>query len=181
MQQQFDAPVSNVQWVKVEELQANDYNPNSVAPPEMKLLEISIIADGYTQPIVTYYDDQANKYIIVDGFHRYRVGCESKTVYERYNGHVPIVTIDKPLQERISSTIRHNRARGKHSVLPMCDIVKSLVELGWNDDRIGMELGMSADEVLRLKQFTGLPDLFRNEMYTELEKSIDAQETINGS
>ncbi|KKL25861.1 hypothetical protein LCGC14_2401070, partial [marine sediment metagenome] len=158
---QFDAPVSNVRWVKIENLQANDYNPNSVAPPEMKLLEISIVIDGYTQPIVTYYDDALGKYIIVDGFHRYRVALESQIVYERYKGCVPIVTIDKPIQERMSSTIRHNRARGKHSVLPMCDVVKSLVELGWDDDRIGLELGMSSDEVLRLKQFTGLPDLFK--------------------
>jgi ParB-like chromosome segregation protein Spo0J len=164
---EFNAPVSNVKWVKIDECQANDYNPNSVAPPEMKLLEISIIEDGYTQPIVTYYDKDINKYIIVDGFHRYRVGKECKEINKRYKGHIPIVVIDKTLNERMASTIRHNRARGKHAVLPMTDIIKSLIKLGWNDEKISKELGMEKDEVLRFKQFSGLPELFKNFEYTE--------------
>ena len=147
-------------------MQANDYNPNKVAPPEMRLLELSIKQDGYTQPIVAYYDKKQDKYIIVDGFHRHRVGKESKDVKERVKGYLPLVVIDKPLKERIASTIRHNRARGTHEILPMAKIVEKLYFSGWSDKRIAEELGMEKDEILRLKQFTGLGSLFAGRKYS---------------
>ncbi len=159
-------PVDCVIWVKGDKVQANDYNPNKVAPPEMRLLELSIKQDGYTQPIVAYYDKKQDKYIIVDGFHRHRVGKESKDVKERVKGYLPLVVIDKPLKERIASTIRHNRARGTHEILPMAKIVEKLYFSGWSDKRIAEELGMEKDEILRLKQFTGLGSLFAGRKYS---------------
>jgi len=163
----FKDPVDVVQWVPAEKTHANDYNPNTVAPPEMKLLTLSILEDGYTQPIVAFYDKEKDKYIIVDGFHRHRVGLENKDVYKKCLGYLPIVVIDKPLENRMASTIRHNRARGKHAVKPMSEIVADLIQLGWDDKQIGKELGMDADEVLRLKQNTGLPEIFKNRDFSK--------------
>lgn len=160
-------PVDNVQWVPAEKVEANDYNPNKVAPPEMRLLYHSIKQDGYTQPIVCYYDKEKDKYIVVDGFHRNRVGKEKKDIRERIHGYLPIVVIDKPIEERMASTIRHNRARGKHAVTPMSDLVVDLYRKGWKDDRIAKELGMELDEVLRLKQITGLPEIFKDREYSK--------------
>ena len=154
-------PVMNVKMVPVEEVMPNDYNPNSVAPPEMRLLKLSIEEDGYTQPIVCYYDSKQKKYIIVDGFHRYRCAVEYFKIPE-----VPIVVIEKPIEERMASTIRHNRARGKHGIDPMVDLVASLVVKGWNDSRIAKELGMDADEVLRLKQQKGLGEMFADKEFS---------------
>jgi len=150
-------PVSHVQWVPSELVYANDYNPNSVAPPEMKLLEISINTDGFTQPIVTWKTDEG--YEVVDGFHRHKVGKKLGM------SHLPVVVLNDEntsKEERIAATIRHNRARGKHQVKAMSDIVVELSRRNWSDERIARELGMDADEVLRLKQITGLAELFQD-------------------
>jgi ParB-like chromosome segregation protein Spo0J len=163
-----DEPVDFVKWVKSDLIVANDYNPNSVAPPEMKLLAHSILKDGYTQPIVTYPNDDAIE--VVDGFHRNRVGKENKEVAERIKGYLPVVRI-KHAQEgksdRVAATIRHNRARGKHNVSAMSDIVLDLKRRNWSPKKIGKELGMDQDEVLRLVQITGLAEMFKDEEFSE--------------
>lgn len=160
-------PVDFVRWVKNDLVHANDYNPNSVAPPEMRLLEHSILKDGYTQPIVTWPN---NGIEVVDGFHRHRVGKESESVSARIHGYLPVVQI-RPSQEdkndRMAATIRHNRARGAHKVESMSDIVVELKRRFWSDDRIATELGMDADEVLRLQQITGLAAVFAHEDFSE--------------
>jgi ParB-like chromosome segregation protein Spo0J len=161
----FKDPVDCVQWIKAEKVEANEYNPNSVAPPEMKLLKHSIIMDGYTQPIVAIQDQ--NKYIVVDGFHRLRCGKEDKEINQRIHGYLPLVIINKEIKDRMASTIRHNRARGKHGVKPMSDIIGNLIQLGWDDARIATELGMEADEVLRLKQRVGLPGIFKDQDFSK--------------
>lgn len=156
-------PVDCVIWVPADQVQANDYNPNSVAPPEMKLLQHSIREDGYTQPIVGYFDDEEHIFEVVDGFHRNRVGKECEDIRERVRGYLPVTVINKERQERtdrIAATIRHNRARGKHAVTAMSDIVLELSRRNWSDNKIAKELGMEPDEVLRLKQITGLAELF---------------------
>lgn len=161
-------PVDCVIWVPSEQVEANDYNPNSVAPPEMKLLEISITEDGYTQPIVAW--GKNDYYEVVDGFHRNRVGKESKAVRERIKGYLPITLINHDREDkgdRIAATIRHNRARGKHQIAAMSDIVLDLSRRNWSDAKIGRELGMEPDEVLRLKQITGLADLFSDVEFSE--------------
>jgi ParB-like chromosome segregation protein Spo0J len=163
-----DEPVDLVLWVKGDNIQANDYNPNSVAPPEMKLLERSITADGYTQPIVTW--DQSTHREVVDGFHRNRVGKESKQVKARVHGFLPVVSINagrEDLNDRMAATIRHNRARGKHRVDSMSEIVMELKKRCWTDDRIAVELGMEPDEVLRLSQISGLAELFANKDFSQ--------------
>lgn len=163
-----DEPVDCVLWVPSGDVVANDYNPNRVAPPEMRLLEHSITEDGYTQPVVTWPVD--GHYEVVDGFHRHRVGQESRAVRERIRGYLP-VTIIRPDREgrndRIASTIRHNRARGKHQVQGMSDIVIELARRNWNDAKIARELGMDPDEVLRLKQISGLAEMFANAEFSE--------------
>ena len=162
-------PVDCVIWVRAESVEANDYNPNQVAPPEMKLLETSILADGYTQPIVTFIEG-ASSINTVDGFHRTRVGRESKAVRSRTLGYLPIVRINAERgdrKDRIAATIRHNRARGKHGVEAMGSIVAELAKKGWDDAKIAKELGMDADEVLRLKQITGLAELFADHEFSE--------------
>jgi ParB-like chromosome segregation protein Spo0J len=161
-------PVDCVLWVKADETQANDYNPNSVAPPEMKLLEHSILQDGYTQPVVTWVEGETRE--VIDGFHRNRVGKECKEVRERIHGYLPVVTV-KPdrtgRSDRIASTIRHNRARGKHQVSAMSDIVVELKRRNWTDERIARELGMDQDEILRLCQITGLAELFSDQEFSK--------------
>lgn len=161
-------PVDCVQWVKEELVIANDYNPNSVAPPEMELLYTSIKEDGYTQPIVVYQHDGI--YEVVDGFHRNRVGKEYKDIKERIHGYLPVTIINDDRHEksdRIASTIRHNRARGKHRVEAMSDIVIELKRRNWSDSKIAKELGMDADEVLRLTQITGLAEMFSDKQFSE--------------
>lgn len=158
-------PIDNVIWVPIDKVEANDYNPNSVAKIEMQLLYISILKDGYTQPIVTIYDSEKDKYIIVDGFHRYSVCKMNKDIYERNNGLLPIVVIDKPVNERMASTVRHNRARGKHSISGMSNMVFKLLDNGWDDKEICNELGLEAEELLRLKHLTGFSKLFENIEY----------------
>ena len=161
-------PVTSVKWVKAEQVVANDYNPNSVAPPEMELLHISIQEDGYTQPIVTYYHD--NIYEVVDGFHRNRVGKEYADIRSRIHEYLPVVVINDDVSDkgqRIASTIRHNRARGKHQVEAMSDIVLDLKRKNWSDEKIAKELGMDSDEVLRLAQITGLAEMFADKDFSE--------------
>lgn len=161
-------PVDFVQWVKEELVIANDYNPNTVAPPEMELLHTSIQEDGYTQPIVVYQHDGI--YEVVDGFHRNRVGKEYKDIHDRIHGYLPVTIINDDRHEkadRIASTIRHNRARGKHRVEAMSDIVIELKRRNWSDTKIAKELGMDADEVLRLTQITGLAEMFADKDFSE--------------
>ena len=148
-------------------VQANDYNPNSVAPPEMALLETSIWEDGYTQPVVTYYDKENDIYIVVDGFHRYLTIKNSKRIFDREKGIIPIVVIDKEIGDRMASTIRHNRARGSHNIELMSTIVSELVEMGKGDRWICKRIGMSVDELLRLKQITGVSALFANRSFSD--------------
>ncbi len=160
-------PVDCVQWVKSSAVTANDYNPNSVAPPEMKLLEHSIFQDGYTQPIVAWKQDEIHE--VVDGFHRHRVGKESKPIQKRIHGYLPVVFINEDRSgknDRIAATIRHNRARGKHKVEAMSDIVIELKRRNWSDEKIARELGMDSDEVLRLTQITGLAEMFANKDFS---------------
>jgi len=164
----FKSPVYNVKCVSIDQIQANSYNPNSVAPPEMKLLETSIWEDGYTMPVVCYYLPDVDKYEIVDGYHRYTVLKTSQRVFEREKGMLPIVVIDKDEGNRMASTIRHNRARGSHSIELMSNIVAELVESGMSDAWILKHIGMDKDELLRLKQITGLAALFKNHTFTEI-------------
>jgi len=161
-------PVDFVKWVKNDLVHSNDYNPNSVAPPEMELLRLSISADGYTQPIVSMPSDDS--YEVVDGFHRHRVGKECADIQRRVHGYLPLVQIRHSQEDkgdRMASTIRHNRARGKHKVDAMADIVVELKRRFWSDDKIGKELGMEADEVLRLAQITGLASAFADRDFSE--------------
>ena len=161
-------PVDFVKWVDSYDVVANDYNPNKVAPPEMELLEISIMNDGFTQPIVTFPNDNAIE--VIDGFHRNRVGKESIIVKERIKGYLPIVAIRKEQtskNDRIASTIRHNRARGKHVIDAMSEIVIELKNRNWRNERIAKELGMDEDEILRLCQITGLEDIFKDDDFSK--------------
>lgn len=162
-------PVDGVRWVPIEQVQSNDYNPNSVARTELALLYISIKHDGFTQPVVTVWDGE--HYIIVDGFHRYYVLKSSPDLLETTYGLLPIVVLDKPLSERMASTVRHNRARGKHSVAGMSNMVFALLEQGWNDVEICNQLGMEAEELLRLKHITGFSKLFANTQYKQAWQS----------
>jgi ParB-like chromosome segregation protein Spo0J len=167
-----------VRAVPIDKVKANDYNPNSVAPPEMVLLETSIWEDGYTQPVVTYYDKTEDMYIVVDGFHRYTVMRTSKRIFEREAGMLPIVVIDKSLGDRMASTIRHNRARGSHNIELMSNIVSELVEMGKGDRWICEHIGMSPDELLRLKQITGVAALFQNRDFSD-SWTADSEEWVD--
>lgn len=168
MIEKFVSPVYNVRRVPVEKIHANTYNPNHVAPPEMKLLYQSIKEDGYTMPIVCYYDPETDTYEIVDGYHRYTTILTHKDIYEREGGCLPVSVIDKPLEDRMASTIRHNRARGEHSIDLMTNIVAELVDSGMSDAWIMKNIGMDAEELLRLKQLSGLQELFKD---TDFSKS----------
>jgi ParB-like chromosome segregation protein Spo0J len=161
------SPVYNVKAVPLDKIRANSYNPNSVAPPEMKLLETSIWEDGYTMPVVCYYIEKDDVYEIVDGYHRYTVLKTSDRIREREGGLLPVVVIDKDESNRMASTIRHNRARGSHSIELMSNIVAELVESGMSDAWILKHIGMDKDELLRLKQVTGLAALFKDKEFTE--------------
>lgn len=169
----FRSPVYDVKRVPIDQVLSNDYNPNSVAPPEMQLLETSIWEDGYTQPVVVVYDDENEKYVVIDGFHRYCVLRDSQRVNEREQGMLPVVVLDKQMHDRMASTIRHNRARGTHNIELMSTIVAELVEMGKGDRWICQHIGMSPDELLRLKQITGVAALFQNH---EFSKSWDAED-----
>lgn len=173
---EYKSPAYEVISVPIEKIEPNTYNPNAVAPPEMKLLYESIRADGYTMPVVCYYDQTADKYIIVDGFHRYRVMLDHPDIFEREKGRLPVSVIDKPIAERMASTIRHNRARGNHIVDLMSNIVRELHDLGRSDAWISKHLGMDEDEILRLKQITGLAELFRDIEFGRAWRPVETEE-----
>lgn len=158
-------PIDRVYWVDIDKVEANDYNPNSVAGKEMKLLYTSIKHDGYTQPVVTIYDEEKDKYVIVDGFHRYFTCKSNQDIKDRNKGRLPIVVIEKDINERMAATVRHNRARGAHSVDGMANMVFSMLDKGWKDEDICNHLGMEPEELLRLKHITGFSKLFENAEY----------------
>lgn len=168
-------PVDFVRWVPVDMVEPNDYNPNSVAKKEMGLLYTSIWNDGYTQPTVTIWDDNRKKYIIVDGFHRYFTCKNNADIRERNHGMLPIVVIDKNINERMAATVRHNRARGKHSVEGMSNMVFELLDNGWKDADICNQLGLEPEELLKLKHITGFSKLFEN---TEYKKAWESRKQI---
>ncbi len=173
------SPVYNVLSVPVEKVRDNAYNPNAVAPPEMKLLEVSIWEDGFTMPVVCYYIPEEDVYEIVDGYHRYTTLKTSQRIFEREQGMLPVVVIKKDISNRMASTIRHNRARGSHSIELMSNIVAELVQAGMSDAWILKHIGMDKDELLRLKQITGLAALFANKEFTEAgEKQPKEDEKI---
>lgn len=178
---EFKSPVYNVLPVPIEKIVPNTYNPNSVAPPEMKLLYESIKEDGYTMPIVCYYVKEKDIYVIVDGFHRYRVMLDYPDIREREGGMLPVSVINKSLDNRMASTIRHNRARGSHNVDLMSNIIKELHELGRSDAWISKNLGMDKDEILRLKQITGLAALFKDVKFGEAWKPVEDEYYEKGS
>ena len=172
---EYRSPVYGVRAVPVEKVVANSYNPNVVAPPEMRLLELSIWEDGFTMPCVCYYDRETDTYILVDGYHRYQVMKTSRRIFEREKGLLPVVVIDKDLSNRMASTIRHNRARGTHNIELMCHIVAELDKAGMSDQWIMKHIGMDRDELLRLKQISGLADLFADKDFSIPEQdSIDS-------
>ena len=158
-------PVDRIRWVPIDKVEPNDYNPNSVARAEMSLLLRSIDHDGYTQPVVTIYDPARDKYIIVDGFHRYYVMRDTPKIHERCHGLLPLVVIDKDINDRMAATIRHNRARGKHRVDGMANMVFKMLDNGMNDEDVCNELGMEPEELLRLKHITGFSKLFADREY----------------
>jgi ParB-like chromosome segregation protein Spo0J len=181
-----DQPVNDIKWVPLEQVQANDYNPNSVAKNEMRLLYISIKHDGYTQPVVTIYDEKIDKYIIVDGFHRYSIMKLNKDVYDSTGGKLPCVVIAKNINDRMASTVRHNRARGKHSTTGMASMVFQMLDNGWTDKAICVEIGVEPEELLRLKHITGFSKLFENVDYkkawitkNQIKISKEYKETLN--
>lgn len=176
MEQNFLSPIYRVVKIPFSKIQANSYNPNVMAPPELKLLEQSILEDGYTMPIVCYYIEEFDRYEIVDGFHRYKVMQSSDAIYKREQGFLPVTIIDKPLSYRMASTIRHNRARGTHSVEGMVGIVGQLVELGVSDQWISDNIGMDKDEILRLKQVSGLVSLFKGKEFSHSWESGNREE-----
>lgn len=162
----FPHPVAAVRWVHIDQVQANDYNPNAVAPHEMRLLYTSISEDGYTMPVVTIYDPDIDRYVIVDGFHRYTTMRTQPDVYETTGGYLPIVVIDKPIADRVASTVRHNRARGKHSVSGMSNLVFTMLREGESDATICNKLGLEPEELQRLKYITGFAKLFENHEFS---------------
>ena len=166
----FRSPVYSVKAIPLEKVVANSYNPNIVAPPEMRLLELSIWEDGYTMPCVCYYLKDKDQYELVDGYHRYMVMTTSQRIYEREHGLLPVVVIDKDISNRMASTIRHNRARGVHSIELMSGIVSELVRSGMSDSWIMENIGMDKDELLRLKQISGLAELFAGKDFSMSEE-----------
>ena len=175
MEEHFISPVYNIQRIAIEKIRANSYNPNVTAPPELYLLERSILEDGYTMPIVCYYNEREDIYEIVDGFHRYLVMKTSKVIAERENYSLPVSVINKSLENRMASTIRHNRARGTHSLELMKKIVQQLVESGLSDQWIIKNIGMDTEELLRLKQINGLAALFKDK---DFSRSWEVDETV---
>lgn len=168
--EEYTSPVYKVRAVPVEKVVANSYNPNVVAPPEMKLLEVSIWEDGFTSPCVCYYVPEEDIYELVDGYHRYMVMKTSKRIYERERGLLPVTVIEKDLSNRMASTIRHNRARGTHNIELMSHIVSEFSKSGMSDAWIQRNIGMDRDEILRLKQISGLAELFSNKEFSLSEE-----------
>ncbi len=164
-----DQPIDCVLWVKEEQISPNDYNPNNMAPQEKRLLTKSLEADGFTQPIVVV-EKKDHHYEIVDGFHRHLLSQSKATLKKRFHGYLPITQLEKcddSLPSRMAATVRHNRARGRHQISAMSDIVRELSQLGWSDEKMGQELGMDADEILRLKQINGLCEMFGNRQFSQ--------------
>lgn len=164
-----DQPVDCVMWIKQDDITANDYNPNTVAPPEKRLLSRSLELDGFTQPIVVT-ESEPQHYEIVDGFHRHEIGTNRAVLKRQLKGYLPVTCLRRERQDkhdRMAATIRHNRARGRHQINAMSEIVRELAQLGWDNEKIGKELGMDSDEVLRLKQINGLLELFADRRYSE--------------
>lgn len=178
MKKQFKSPVYSIIAVPVEKLEANDYNPNHVAKREMDLLYQSIKADGYTMPVVAFHDKERDKYIIVDGFHRYTILLTRKDIYERENGMLPVSVIDKDISDRMASTIRHNRARGKHEVELQASLV-GMLKQGWDEFKIMKELGMTLEEVQRLIGLKGIASEIQGIPYSIERQIIEAGEDIN--
>jgi len=160
-------PVNRIRWVNIDDVSPNDYNPNSVAKKEMQLLYTSILHDGYTQPVVTIFDEEKKKYVIIDGFHRYFTCKSNKDILQRNKGRLPIVVLEKSINDRMASTVRHNRARGMHSVTGMSSMVFNMLENGWSDSDICNELGMSVEELIKLKHITGFSKLFKDKEYSK--------------
>lgn len=175
-----DQPISQIEWIPIEKVHANDYNPNSVASPEMKLLYISVKKDGYTQPVVVIYDEKKDRYVIVDGFHRYSIMRRFKDIYASCEGKLPCVVLHgKTMNDLMASTVRHNRARGKHSTTGMSNIVMEMLLNGASDLEVCNELGLEAEELLRLKHITGYAKLYENNEYSKAaysEKQIQEME-----
>lgn len=166
--QSKEMPIGLVQWIHINKVRANDYNPNSVASHEMKLLHTSIASDGYTQPVVAMWDPEAELHIIVDGFHRYTTMRRYQDVYDSTWGYLPVVVLDKPIADRIASTVRHNRARGSHSIQGMSSLVFQMLEAGESDVDICNKLGLEAEELARLKHVTGFSKLFKDHEYSKV-------------
>jgi ParB-like chromosome segregation protein Spo0J len=173
-------PVDRVRWVPIEKVYANDYNPNSVALMEMQLLYVSIKHDGFTQPVVTVYDAERDRYVIIDGFHRYSIMKRYPDIYQRNHGLLPIVVLDKPINDRMASTIRHNRARGKHSIAGMSALVVEMLNNGWSDARVCGELGLEKQELIRLKHVTGYAKFFLGGDYSRaMETNRQIEERLD--
>lgn len=174
-----DQPINEVQWIPIEKVYANDYNPNSVATQEMKLLYVSVKKDGYTQPVVTIYDEKKDRYVIVDGFHRYSIMRRYKDIYASCEGKLPCVVLKgKTMNDRMASTIRHNRARGKHSVQGMSNVVMEMLLNGASDLEVCNNLGLEAEELVRLKYITGYAKLYENNEYSRAaysEKQVEEE------
>lgn len=164
-------PVAKVQWIHIDRISANDYNPNNVALMEMKLLYVSIKHDNYTQPIVCIYDPGKDRFVIIDGFHRYSIMKRYPDIYQRNHGFLPVVVIDKPVNDRMAATIRHNRARGRHSLDGMSNLVITMLRNGWEDRRICDELGLEKEELIRLKHLTGYAKFFEGGQYSRAHES----------
>lgn len=176
---QREMPVDIIRWIPIEKVTANEYNPNSVAKKELSLLQLSIMNDGYTQPIVTIWDEEKQKYVIIDGFHRYFSCLTNEEIQSRTHGCVPIVVLDKSMADRMASTVRHNRARGKHSVEGMSSLVFQMLEEGESDEDICNQLGMEPEELVKLKHVTGFSKLFEDVHYRrawETERQIKARQ-----
>lgn len=178
LQEVFTAmmPVGRVQWIHIDQVRANDYNPNAVAGQEMKLLHTSISEDGYTQPVVAIHDPDADKYVIVDGYHRYTTMRKYRDIFESTGGYLPVVVIDKPIADRIASTVRHNRARGKHSIQGMGSLVFQMLREGETDVVICDKLGLEAEELAKLKHITGYSKLFKDQTYSRVDITKGQQE-----
>lgn len=163
-----DQPVDCELWVKSSLISPNDYNPNNVAPPEKRLLLKSLETDGFTQPIVVQRDTP-DHFEIVDGFHRHELGKSRASLKRKLQGYLPVTCLNSEhssKSDRMAATIRHNRARGRHQINEMSDIVRELTHNGWDEEHIGKELGMDSDEVLRLKQINGLTELFAGRRFS---------------
>lgn len=175
----MNSPVYSVISVHHDKIRSNAWNPNAVAPPEMALLELSIWEDGFTMPVVCYYIEAEDVYEIVDGYHRFTVLLTSKRVFEREQGMLPVVVITKDISNRMASTIRHNRARGSHSIELMSNIVKELCDAGMSDAWILRHIGMDKDELLRLKQITGLASLFKDAEFSQAWEVGSSSEAVD--